>query len=126
FGVKRRDRFRLKRVLRELENGGAPQPRRRRSKAPGVAVLDVAALDADGEPLARLASDSQDVAPRIRVLPGDGRAPAPGVGDRILARMLWQDDEPSAEVIRLLQREPRRLVGLLQRSREGLVLEPTG
>src|SRR5690606_2342163 len=71
-------------------------------------------------------SDSQDVAPRIRVLPGDGRAPAPGVGDRILARMLWQDDEPSAEVIRLLQREPRRLVGLLQRSREGLVLEPTG
>src|SRR5690606_6007456 len=126
FGVKRRDRFRLKRVLRELENGGAPQPRRHQSKGPGVAVLDVAALDADGEPLARLASESEEVAPRIRVLPGNGRAPAPAVGDRVLARMLAQDDEPSAEVIRLLRREPERMVGLLQRSREGLVLEPTG
>ena len=31
LGVKGRDRFRLKRVLRELEDGGAPRPQRRRS-----------------------------------------------------------------------------------------------
>jgi ribonuclease R len=127
FGVKGRDRFRLKRVLRELEDGGAPRSRGRRSGAPpSVAVLDVAALDADGEPLARLASEPEGTPPRIRLLAGDARAPAPGVGDRVLARLLWQDDEASAEVIRLLQREPRRMVGLLQRGPDGLRLEPTG
>ena len=127
LGVKGGDRFRLKRVLRELEDGGAPRPQRRRSGAPpSVAVLDVAALDADGEPLARLASEAEDAPPRIRLLAGDARAPAPAVGDRVLARLLWQDDEASAEVIRTLQREPRRVVGLLQRSPEGLRLEPTG
>jgi ribonuclease R len=127
FGVKGRDRFRLKRVLRELEDGGTPRPRRRRSGAPpSVAVLDVGALDPDGEPLARLTSEPEDTAPRIRLLPGDARGPAPAVGDRVLARLLSEDDEPSAEVIRILQREPRRLVGLLQRSPEGLRLEPTG
>ena len=72
FGVKRRDRFRLKRVLRELEDGDAPRSRRRRSGAPpSVAVLDVAALDADGEPLARLASEPEDTPPRIRLRPGE-------------------------------------------------------
>jgi ribonuclease R len=126
FGVKRRDRFRLKRVLRELEDGGSTRPRRRSGAAPSVAVLDVAALDADGEPLARLASEPEDTEPRIRVLGGAGRGPAPGVGDRVLARLLWQDEEPAAEVIRTLQREPRRVVGLLQRGPDGLVLEPAG
>jgi ribonuclease R len=127
FGVKRRDRFRLKRVLRELEDGPAPRPRRRSSGAPpSVAVLEVAALDADGEPLARLASEPDDAPPGIRLLSGAGRTPAPGVGDRVLARLRWQDEEPAAEVIRILQREPQRLVGLLQRGPEGLRLEPTG
>ncbi len=127
FGVKGRDRFRLKRVLRELENGEAPRPRRRGSGAPpSVAVLDVAALDADGEPLARLASEPEDTPPGIRLLAGAARVPAPAVGDRVLARLLWREDEASAEVIRILRREPQRLVGLLQRSPEGLRLEPTG
>jgi ribonuclease R len=127
LGVKGRDRFRLKRVLRELEEVGAPRSRRGKSGAPpSVAVLDVAALDADGEPLARLASEAEDAPPRIRLLPGDSRTQAPAVGDRVLARLVWQGDEASAEVIRLLQREPRRLVGLLQRGPDGLRLEPTG
>jgi ribonuclease R len=127
FGVKGRDRLRLKRMLRELgETGGEPAGRRRSGAAASVAVLEVAALDEGGEPLARLASEPEDMAPRIRLLPGDSRAPAPGVGDRVLARLFWDDDEASAEVIRLLQREPRRLVGLLQRGPDGLRLEPTG
>ena len=67
-----------------------------------------------------------DTAPRIRLLPGDARGPAPAVGDRVLARLFPQNDEPSAQVIRILQREPRRLVGLLQRGPEGLRPEPTG
>jgi ribonuclease R len=127
FGVKGRDRFRFKRVLRELEQEGAPRSRRRRSgAAPSVAVLEVAALDEGGEPLARLASEPEDAPPRIRLLPGGSRAAAPGVGDRVLARLFWEDGEATAEVIRLLQREPRRLVGLLQRGPDGLRLEPTG
>jgi ribonuclease R len=127
FGVKGRDRLRLKRMLRDLgENGREPAGRRRSGAAASVAVLEVAALDEGGEPLARLASEPEDMLPRIRLLPGDSRAPAPGVGDRVLARLFWEDDEASAEVIRLLQREARRLVGLLQRGADGLRLEPTG
>jgi ribonuclease R len=127
FGVKGRDRLRLKRMLRELgENGRGPAGRRRSGAAASVAVLEVAALDEGGEPLARLASEPEDMPPRIRLLPGDSRVPAPGVGDRVLARLFWEEDEASAEVIRLLQREARRLVGLLQRGPDGLRLEPTG
>jgi ribonuclease R len=127
FGVKSRDRFRLKRMLRELGEERAPRSRRRKSgAAPSVAVLEVATLDEDGEPLARLASEPEDAPARIRLLAGDAPRPAPGVGDRVLARLSWQDDEAAAEVIRLLRREPRRLVGLLQRGPDGLLLEPTG
>jgi ribonuclease R len=88
-------------------------------------VLEVAALDADGEPLARLAAEPDDAPSRIRLLPG-GAGAAPGVGDRVLARLSWQGAEATAEVIRLLRHEPRRLVGLLQRGPGGLLLEPTG
>ena len=127
FGVKGRDRFRLKRMLRDLqEDGRRPASRRRPNGAPSVAVLEVAALDRGGEPLARLASEPEDAPPRVRLRAGDSRAPAPGVGDRVLARLFWEGDEAEAQVIRLLQREPRRLVGLLQRGPNGLRLEPTG
>ena len=127
FGVKGRDRLRLKRMLRDLGEDGTRPTRRRRSGAPpSVAVLEIAALDADGEPLARLASEPEDTPPRIRLLTGGARAAAPGVGDRVLARLFEQGDETAAEIIRLLRREPRRLVGLLQRGPDGLLLEPTG
>jgi ribonuclease R len=127
FGVKGRDRLRLKRMLRELdEDGPRPAGRRRTNAAPGVAVLEVVALDEGGEPLARLASESEDAPPGIRLRPGSSRAPAPGVGDRVLARVFWEQGEAAAEAIRVLPREPRRLVGLVQRGPEGLRLEPTG
>ena len=126
FGVKGRDRLRLRRLVRDLETEGA-LPRRRRSGAPpSVAVLDVVALDEAGEPLARLAAEADDAPARIRLRAGGARAPAPGVGDRILARLSTEDDETSAEVIRVLRREQGRIVGLLQRAQGGLRLEPTG
>ena len=67
-------------MLRDLGRSTARgPPRRRRSGAPpSVAVLEVAALDADGEPLARLASEPEDTPPRIRLLAGGARAAAPG------------------------------------------------
>jgi ribonuclease R len=126
FGVKGRDRLRLKRLLRELDAGGTLARRRRSGAPPSVAVLDVVALDEGGEPLARLAAEPEDAPPRIRLRVGRARAPAPGVGDRVLARIAWQEEEPSAEIIRVLRREPSRMVGLLQRGPDGLRLEPTG
>ena len=128
FGLKGRERTKLKRVVRELQDEGAlPSRRGRPSGPPRVAVLEVIELDQDGELLARLASEAEDAPPRIHVLAGEARGPAPGVGDRVLARIAWQDEaEATAEIIRVLRREPRRLVGLLQRGPEGLILEPTG
>jgi ribonuclease R len=128
FGLKGRERTRLKRAVRELQDEGAlPSRRERSSAAPSVAVLQVVELDPDGEPLARLASEPDEAPARIRVLAGDARGPAPGVGDRVLARIVWQDEtEASAEIVRVLRREPRRLVGLLQQGPDDLILEPTG
>jgi ribonuclease R len=126
FGVRGRDRLRLKRILRDLEAESALPGRRRSGAPPAVAVLDVTALDEDGEPLARLAAAPEDAPPRIRLRTGGARAPAPAVGDRVLARLSTRDDETSAEVIRVLRREPARIVGLLQRAPDGLRLEPTG
>jgi ribonuclease R len=127
FGLRGRDRLRLKRILRDLEAEGAlPGGRRRSGAPPSVAVLDVTALDEGGEPLARLAAEPEDAPPRIRLRIGGPRVPAPGVGDRVLARLSTRDDEISAEVIRVLRREPARIVGLLQRGPDGLRLEPTG
>jgi ribonuclease R len=128
FGLKGCERTQLKRAVRELQAEGAlPSRKGRSSGAPSVAVLEVVELDPDGELLARLASEAEDVAPRIRVLPGGPHGAAPGVGDRVLARIAWADGaEASAEVIRVLRREPKRLVGLLQRGPDGLILEPTG
>jgi ribonuclease R len=124
FGLKGRDRLRLRLILHELESQGARPRRRRSGAAPSVAVLEVVALDEGGEPLARLAAEREDAAPRIRLRAGGG--PAPGAGDRVLARLSIEDDETSAEVIRVLRREPARIVGLLQRAPDGLRLEPTG
>ena len=53
-----------------------------------------------------------------------GRRRASAIGCSPVCR--WQGDEAAAEIIRVLRREPRRLVGLLQRGPGGLLLEPTG
>ncbi len=97
-------------------------------RLPAVAVLDVAAIDQDGELIVRpVAGDhggDATASPRIRLL-NSGRGRAPAVGDRILARLNFLDGSSyEARVIKILPRPPERLVGILEQTRSGPVVRP--
>ncbi len=130
LGVKGRDRGALRALLRELEADGVlpgrgPRARHRRADGalPPVGVLDVRGINADGELFARLIGAEQDAADILVVAEGRGRAP--GVGDRILARLAdGPDGRPEARVMRILPAQPTRFVGQLERARDGLRVRP--
>jgi ribonuclease R len=123
FNVSGGDRIGLKRVLRELADDGLIEGRSKRLRRPGdlpsVTVLAVAALDDDGDPIGVPTEweDDWGTPPRILITAGSGprgRDRAPGVGDRVLAR-LTPDPEAggfSARVIKLLERPPEATLGI--------------
>jgi ribonuclease R len=124
FGLKGYDRTMLKRMLRELEAEGAlARGRRRRMRAagrlPGVAVLEVSGTDAEGELLARPVRREEDDEeaegePRIHLAVAP-RAPAPGIGERVLARLTRVGEGAyEASVIRVLPGQPRQVVGVIE------------
>src|SRR5918996_2983003 len=132
FAVKGRDRTTLKRMLRTLEAEGAlpekPRAPRRHvdGRLPSVAVLEVTGIATDGELLARPVSAAQEVdAPSILVMAERGQAP--GVGDRILACLsARREGHHEARIMRVLPTQPSRLVGVLERARDGLRVRPAG
>ena len=101
FSLKGGDRVALKALLKELEDEGLIERRRKQLARPGnlppVALLDIATRDADGGLVARPAEwlEESGVAPAVAIRQassgGRGRAqrpgPTPGIGDRVLARI---------------------------------------
>jgi ribonuclease R len=94
FGVRGDDRVELKRILAELTAEGAVgRGARRRTmrtegKLPSVAVIEIIGVDVDGElEGAPVRWDDPQPPPRIVVAPTRGSGPAPGLGDRVLARL---------------------------------------
>ncbi|HSA82943.1 MAG TPA: RNB domain-containing ribonuclease, partial [Geminicoccaceae bacterium] len=134
FQVKGSERAELMRMLRELGASGAlPHRRGRRPAAqgdalPSVAVLEVSALDSDGEPIARPVAEAEDGsgAPKAVRLHGGARGRAPGVGDRVLARLSQRDGEWQGQIIRILPRAPGRVVGVVERAGARLRVRPLG
>jgi ribonuclease R len=132
FAVKGRDRTALKRMLRTLEAEGAlpEKPRATRRDAdgrlPSVGVLEVTGIAADGELIARPVSAAAGADAPI-ILVAAGRGPAPAVGDRILARLSARPEgRYEARIMRVLPASPSRLVGVLERARDGLRVRPAG
>jgi ribonuclease R len=131
FQVKGSDRAELTRMLRELGASGALPRRRGRPAAqddalPSVAVLEVSALDPDGEPIARPVAEAEDESPRTVRLQGGARVRAPGIGDRVLARLSQRDGEWQGQIIRILPRAQGRIVGVVERAGERLTVRPLG
>jgi ribonuclease R len=130
FRVKGRERTELKRMLRELEPGlASDRPLEAAREPPRVAVLEVTGLDPDGELMARPMSEAHDggVATRVLLLGGRARGRAPGIGDRVLARLSRADgDDYRGEIIRVLPKTPSRVVGVLERAGDGLRVRPIG
>ncbi|HKL65061.1 MAG TPA: RNB domain-containing ribonuclease, partial [Roseovarius sp.] len=126
FGIKGAARIDLKRVLRELEDEGHLEKRKKTyrdpERLPPVTVLQINALTPDGELLARpLEWHGEGVEPVVMVMPR-ASDPALGEGDRILAKLQEVRAEAhhyEARLIRRIGANPRKVLGIFRKSEEG-------
>jgi ribonuclease R len=125
FGIKGGDRLALKELLRGMADDGLIAGSRRKLHRPGVlpsvTVLEIVERDSYGDFVARPANWSEEhgVPPRILMVESkQDKAPASGVGDRVLARItpLGPDADYSyqARPIKRLPRDTRSQLGIFR------------
>jgi len=131
FGLKGPQRTALRDKLRELQDAGRierVQGRRWRltSELPAVAVLEVIGVDDDGELTVRPVSHSSDgPPPRIDVRPPPRSMPAPGLGDRFVARLAPREDNTyTATPLRATDSKTESVVGRYRESDDGGRITP--
>jgi ribonuclease R len=125
FKVSGGQRVELKRLLRDLETEGVIQGTRKAIHRPGglpsVTVLMVEGVDDHGDLIAAPLEWDETVgpAPRIPIARERGRraaGPAPGIGDRVLARL--SEDAGAGgftgRVIKVLEKKPRAQLGVFR------------
>jgi ribonuclease R len=126
FGIRGADRAWLKETLRELEDEGLIIRHKGRrigavDRLPPAAVLEVIAIDDDGDVLCKPVAEDEAVAAAevtIRLVQARGRAP--GVGDRVLARLKQVEDGVyEARPIRFLGSVPHAFLAVYENGREG-------
>ncbi len=134
FGIRGAARTELKRLLRELADEGALSGHRRHLRKPGtlpkVAVVEICDIDVDGELRARpVVWEEEAPPPPIFLAPTRTKraaGPAPGLGDRLLARLTRQPDGSyEAHIMRRLEAAPGRVLGVLAEIAGGFRLIPT-
>ncbi len=107
----------LNAILNELEDDSIINRAERRYSSSGgvppVGVVEVCALDQDGEPLLRPVSwQSAGPPPRIHLVP-ERKGTAPGLGDRMLARLKpLNSGGYEARIMRRLASQPESVLGL--------------
>ncbi|HYP58279.1 MAG TPA: RNB domain-containing ribonuclease, partial [Beijerinckia sp.] len=134
FNIKGDDRIALKRMLKELEQEGAIERRRKSLHKPGglpaVVLAEVFSRDRDGDLLAVPVEwdNEQGLAPKIvlsvlrKPRPG---TPVPGLGDRALVRVealpAATPGEPaySGRIIKLLTRQKAQMLGIFRAAPNG-------
>jgi ribonuclease R len=124
FGITGAARIPLKALLKDLAREGAVESRHRKLKRtddlPEVTVLEITGRDNDGELIARPVEWPAEAgdAPRIDIAHTRGKdAPAPGIGDRVLARISKREHEYSARIIKVLEKRPAALLGVVYGAR---------
>ncbi len=134
FRVKGADRIALKRMLKELEDEGAIERRRKQLHKPGqlpsVVLADIASRDSDGELIATPVEWDAAQGPTPKIILHHGRrrpgTAVPGVGDRALIRTEIRRDagpgEPaySGRIVKLLERaKSSQLLGIYRTDSRG-------
>jgi ribonuclease R len=128
FNVKGGDRVELKEMLREMQDEGLIAKSGKRLKKPGelprVTVLSITGKTADGDLLAQPVHwEEEGEPPKVVILHSKG--PAPGVGDRLLARISEDEDgRPIGKVIKVIERRPATTLAVLERLGDTPRLEP--
>jgi len=126
FGLKGAAKIDLNRLLRELQDEGHLDKRRKTyrdpNRLPPVSVLAVTAPDSDGDLLAR-PMDWQGKGPEpVILIVGRSEPPALGEGDRILARLSEVEGEAhshEARVIRRIGHGPQIFIGIYRAGSDG-------
>ncbi|WP_297768218.1 ribonuclease R [uncultured Roseovarius sp.] len=126
FGIKGAARIDLKRLLKELEEEGHLEKRKKTyrdpDRLPPVSVLQISGLTPDGELLAKpLEWQGEGVEPVVLFIPR-ASDPALGEGDRILARLQEVKAEAHHYEARLIRRigvNPRKVLGVFRHGEEG-------
>jgi ribonuclease R len=128
FGLSGGQKIALKRMLRELADEGLIESRRKHLHRPGdlpsVTMLAVEGIDNEGELIGVPVEWDEEIgdAPRIVIVPEakGARHRAPGIGDRVLARLTPEPETGgfTARVIRVLEKPPRASLGIF-RLRDG-------
>jgi ribonuclease R len=133
FGVKGEDRARLRALLKEMQAEGAVRKTGAKkvtnaSALPPVLALDIMSVDEDGDLLCLPSAwEGETEPPMIRLFAREAAkaSPAPGVGDRFLARLTPAgDDGYSAKIVRLLGRGAHRFLAVFRKTKSGGVAEP--
>ncbi|MDA0676299.1 MAG: VacB/RNase II family 3'-5' exoribonuclease, partial [Proteobacteria bacterium] len=126
FALKGSQRSELRHRLQELEAAGRierVQGRRWRlaDALPPVAVLEVVAVDSDGELRVKPVDSAPDAPlPIIEVLRAPRSMAAPGLGDRFLARLLPRgDNRYTAQPLRAAESEAETIVGQYRTGQDG-------
>ena len=130
FGIKGDDRVVLKAMLRELEDEGLLQKKRKSLMRPGalppVTVLDITTRDKDGELIDRPAEwpVEEGAAPAVLIRQQGGgkngkRKPASaGIGDRVLAKIFPSKSETgpayTARVIKVIDKRRTAALGVVR------------
>lgn len=133
FKLKGQDRAELRAMMRDLQDEGLllrghKRRVRGQGRLPGVTVVNVIALDEDGEliaePVSKMEADGDARAPRIHLrAPSRGRAPE--IGDHVLAKLTFIEGlSYDGQVIKVLPRPPKAIIGVIEQSRDGLVVRP--
>ena len=131
------ERVELRAILKDLEAEGALGRTGKRAFASATAlpesgVMDVIDRDADGELLGRMRGKDGLFGPTVRLAPGAMRGGKPGevaigIGDRVMVRVVREDDGPVARVTKKLGQSAHRILGVYRsdgRGRGGGRVEP--
>lgn len=133
FNVKGDDRALLRAILKEMsEEGGlsrgGPKKFRVAGELPEVLAIDLMSADDDGNLLCLPASwEGETEPPMIRISRREAEKvkPAPGAGDRVLARLKPAgDDGYDAKIIKQLGRGAHRFLAVFRKTKFGGVAEP--
>lgn len=134
FGISGGAKIALKNLLKGLAEDGLVEKKRGRLKRPddlaSVSVVAVTGRDPDGELIGEPADWPEDRGPPPQILIATRRGapgPAPGIGDRILARLTPGSGEGpayAAHVIKLLERKPASVIGVFRETPGGGRIEP--
>ena len=125
FGLKGPDRVWLKDFLRQLEDEGLVERKAKKLVRPGglphVVVLDIFGRGTDGELLARPSEspDENGPGPLVSIrMPRGAKGRAPGVGERVLAKVFPVDDPQgpayTARVLKIIDKRRESVLGVIR------------